>query len=577
MEHVSDRQFMYLLSVPTGFLAGVAAVVIKFLTHTIRDFFFDLREDEQYFNLLFFILPAFGILLTIIVIRYVIRRDVGHGIPGLLYALSRNKGIVKPYTTFSSIITSALTVGFGGSVGLEGPSVSTGGAIGSNLGRLLKLNQKQINVLIGMGGAAALASIFQAPITGVIFSMEVFMIDISMTALIPIIISAFVAILTSYFFLGKAFEYTIIISESFLPSNTLYYVVLGIVVGLMSAYFMKVYFSVDKRFKKIESPWVRYLLASLSLGALIFVFPSLYGEGYETINAALHGNVSEIFKDTLFERFSGTPWVVFVVILLIILAKSFATSLTFAAGGVGGTFAPALFIGATTGMLFAMTVNYLGIGNLEIGKFALVGMSGLIAAMLHAPLTGIFLIAEITNGYTLMVPLMIVSALSLAVNRMFFKESIYTYSIAAKGIKVSFNKDESILSMMTAENLIETNFSVIEPKKTLEDLIPLIASSARNIYPVVDEDGNFMGHILFDDIRPIMFDRKLYCVLLENIMVKPQYVIDPGESMESIVKKFDESHKYNIPVVKDGKYIGYLSRAKVFTTYQETLREISAD
>lgn len=568
---------MYLLSVPTGFLAGVAAVVIKFLTHTIRDFFFDLREDEQYFNLLFFILPAFGILLTIIVIRYVIRRDVGHGIPGLLYALSRNKGIVKPYTTFSSIITSALTVGFGGSVGLEGPSVSTGGAIGSNLGRLLKLNQKQINVLIGMGGAAALASIFQAPITGVIFSMEVFMIDISMTALIPIIISAFVAILTSYFFLGKAFEYTIIISESFLPSNTLYYVVLGVVVGLMSAYFMKVYFSVDRSFKKIESPWVRYLLASLSLGALIFIFPSLYGEGYETINAALHGNVSEIFKDTLFERFSGTPWVVFVVILLIILAKSFATSLTFAAGGVGGTFAPALFIGATTGMLFAMTVNYLGIGNLEVGKFALVGMSGLIAAMLHAPLTGIFLIAEITNGYTLMVPLMIVSALSLAVNRMFFKESIYTYSIAAKGIKVSFNKDESILSMMTAENLIETNFSVIEPKKTLEDLIPLIASSARNIYPVVDEDGNFMGHILFDDIRPIMFDRKLYCVLLENIMVKPQYVIDPGESMESIVKKFDESHKYNIPVVKDGKYIGYLSRAKVFTTYQETLREISAD
>lgn len=574
---MSDRQFMYLLSVPTGFLAGVAAVVIKFLTHTIRDFFFDLREDEQYFNLLFFILPAFGILLTIIVIRYVIRRDVGHGIPGLLYALSRNKGIVKPYTTFSSIITSALTVGFGGSVGLEGPSVSTGGAIGSNLGRLLKLNQKQINVLIGMGGAAALASIFQAPITGVIFSMEVFMIDISMTALIPIIISAFVAILTSYFFLGKAFEYTIIISESFLPSNTLYYVVLGVVVGLMSAYFMKVYFSVDRSFKKIESPWVRYLLASLSLGALIFIFPSLYGEGYETINAALHGNVSEIFKDTLFERFSGTPWVVFVVILLIILAKSFATSLTFAAGGVGGTFAPALFIGATTGMLFAMTVNYLGIGNLEVGKFALVGMSGLIAAMLHAPLTGIFLIAEITNGYTLMVPLMIVSALSLAVNRMFFKESIYTYSIAAKGIKVSFNKDESILSMMTAENLIETNFSVIEPKKTLEDLIPLIASSARNIYPVVDEDGNFMGHILFDDIRPIMFDRKLYCVLLENIMVKPQYVIDPGESMESIVKKFDESHKYNIPVVKDGKYIGYLSRAKVFTTYQETLREISAD
>jgi len=568
---------MILLAIPTGFLAGVAAVLIKFLTHTIRDFFFDLRAEEQYFNLLFFVLPAIGILLTIIVIRYVIRRDVGHGIPGLLYALSRKKGIVKPYTTFSSIITSALTVGFGGSVGLEGPSVSTGGAIGSNIGRLLKLNQKQINVLIGMGGAAALASIFQAPITGVIFSMEVFMIDISMTALIPIIISAFVAILTSYYFLGKAFEYTIIINESFIPSNTLYYVGLGIVVGLVSAYFMKVYFSVDKSFKKISNPWLRYLFASLPLGALIFVFPSLYGEGYEMINSALNGNITAIFGGTLFERFADIPWVVFVVMLAIILAKAFATSLTFAAGGVGGTFAPALFIGATTGMLFAMTINYLGLGNLEVGKFALVGMSGLIAAMLHAPLTGIFLIAEITNGYTLMVPLMIVSALSLAVNRMFFKESIYTYSIAAQGVKVSFNKDESILSMMTAHNLVETNFSTISPKETLGDLIPLIASSARNIYPVVDENGMFKGHILFDDIRPIMFDRKSYCILVENVMVRPKYLIDPDESMESIVNKFNESRKYNIPVVKDGRYVGYLSRAKVFTTYQETLKEISAD
>jgi len=574
---VSDRQYMILLAIPTGFLAGIAAVIIKFLTHTIRDFFFNLRAEEQYFNLLFFILPAIGILLTIIIIRYVIRRDVGHGIPGLLYALSRNKGIVKPYTTFASIITSALTVGFGGSVGLEGPSVSTGGSIGSNLGRLLKLNQKQINVLIGMGGAAALASIFQAPITGVIFSMEVFLIDISMTALIPIIISAFVAILTSYRLLGRAFEYSISLNEGFIPSNTGYYVALGIVVGLVSAYFMKVYFSVDKSFKKISNPWVRYIFASLALGALIFVFPSLYGEGYETIQSSLNGDIVEIFKDTLFEKYTIVPWAMFAVLLAIILAKAFATSLTFAAGGVGGTFAPALFIGATTGMLFSLIVNHLGLGTLDVGEFALVGMGGLISAMLHAPLTGVFLIAEITNGYTLMAPLMIVAALSLAVNRIFFKESIYTYSIAAKGVKVSFNKDESILSMMTATNLIETNFSTIRPKDTLENLIPLIASSARNIYPVVDENGMFKGHVLFDDIRPIMFDKKSYCIVIENLMVKPTYLIDPDETMESIVKKFNESRKYNIPVVKDGIYIGYLSRAKVFTTYQETLKEISAE
>ena len=577
LAHLSDRRLMIVLAIPTGFLAGVAAVLIKFLTHSIRDFFFYLRHFDRNVDLMFFILPAIGILLTIIVIRYIIRRDVGHGIPGLLYALSRNKGIVKPYTTFASIITSALTVGFGGSVGLEGPSVSTGGSIGSNIGRLLKLNQKQINVLIGMGGASALAAIFQAPITGVIFAMEVFMIDISMTALIPIIISAFVAILTSYYFLGRAFEYEITIVESFVPSNSLYYVGLGLVVGLVSAYFMKIYFGVNKRFGKIENPWQRFIIASLGLGALIFVFPSLYGEGYETINAALNGQASDILQNTMFESFSENIWVVILIFVAIILFKAFATSFTFAAGGVGGTFAPALFLGAMTGMVFALIVNTLGIGNLDVSKFALVGMSGVIAGMLHAPLTGIFLIAEITNGYSLMVPLMIVSALSLAVNRIFFTESIYTRSIAEKGVKVSFNKDETILNMMTSSHLIETNFSCIGPDKTLGDLVKIIASSSRNIFPVVAENGDFKGHILFDDGRTFMFDTSLYGTSVEKIMVYPDYVINVDESMESIVKKFEESHKYNIVIVDNGKYLGYISRANVFTAYQATLKEISAE
>ena len=576
LAHLSDRQFMILLAVPTGFLAGVAAVLIKFLTHSIRDFFFYLRTFDRNVDFMFFVLPAIGILLTIIVIRYIIRREVGHGIPGLLYALSRNKGIVKPYTTFASIITSALTVGFGGSVGLEGPSVSTGGSIGSNIGQLLKLNQKQINVLIGMGGAAALAAIFQAPITGVIFAMEVFMIDISMTALVPILISAFCAILTSYYFLGRAFEYEITIAESFIPSNSLYYVGLGVIVGLVSAYFMRIYFSIGKKFGKIENPWQRFIIAALCLGALIFVFPSLYGEGYETINAALNGKASDILQNTMFQSFSDNIWMVVLILVAIILFKAFATSLTFAAGGVGGTFAPALFLGATTGMVYALVVNELG-GNLEVGKFALVGMSGLVAGMLHAPLTGIFLIAEITNGYSLMVPLMVVAALSLAINRVFFKESIYTQSIAEKGVKVSFNKDETILNMMTSSHLIETNFSTIRPDKTLGDLVKIIASSQRNIFPVVAEDGEFKGHILFDDVRKFMFDTSLYGTSVENIMVYPDYVINYDESMESIVQKFEESHKYNIVIVDNGKYLGYISRANVFTTYQATLKEISAE
>lgn len=577
LAHLSDRRLMIILAIPTGFLAGLAAVLIKFLAHTIRDFFFYLRHFDRSVDIMFFVLPAMGILLTIIVIRYIIRREVGHGIPGLLYALSRNKGIVKPYTTFSSIITSALTVGFGGSVGLEGPSVSTGGSIGSNIGQLLKLNQKQINVLIGMGGASALAAIFQAPITGVIFAMEVFMIDLSMTALIPIIISAFVAILTSYYFLGRAVEYEITIVESFIPSNSLYYIGLGLIVGLVSAYFMKVYFDVDKKFKKFSNPWLRFIIASLGLGALIYVFPSLYGEGYETINAALNGQASDILQGTLFESFTENIWVVILIFVLIILFKAFATSLTFAAGGVGGTFAPALFLGAMTGMTYALIINTLGVGSLDVSKFALVGMSGLIAGMLHAPLTGIFLIAEITNGYSLMVPLMIVSALSLAVNRVFFRESIYTRSIAEQGVKVSFNKDETILNMMTSNHLIETNFITITPDKTLGDLVKVIASSSRNIFPVVAENGDFKGHILFDDVRKFMFDTTLYDTSVEDIMVYPDYVIDVDESMESIVKKFEESHKYNIVIVDDGKYLGYISRANVFTAYQATLKEISAE
>lgn len=577
LTHLSDRRQMILLAIPTGFLAGVAAVLIKFLTHTIRDFFFYLRTFDPRVDYMFFVLPAIGILLTIIVIRYIIRREVGHGIPGLLYALSRNKGIVKPYTTFSSIITSALTVGFGGSVGLEGPSVSTGGSIGSNIGQVLKLNQKQINVLIGMGGASALAAIFQAPITGVIFAMEVFMIDISMTALIPIIISAFCAILTSYYFLGKAVEYDITIAESFIPSNSLYYIGLGIVVGLVSAYFMKVYFDVGKRFSKVENPWKRFIIAALGLGVLIFVFPSLYGEGYETINSALNGKSDMILFNTIFEPFNDNIWIVILIFVCIILCKAFATSLTFAAGGVGGTFAPALFLGAMTGMVYALVINNLGLGNLDVSKFALVGMSGLIAGMLHAPLTGIFLIAEITNGYSLMVPLMIVSALSLAVNRMFFRESIYTQSIAEKGVKVSFNKDETILNMMTSSHLIETNFSTVRPDQTLGDLVQIIASSSRNIFPVVTEDGEFRGHILFDDVRKFMFDTSLYQTSVEKIMVYPDYVINYDETMESIVQKFEESHKYNIVIVDNGKYLGYISRANVFTAYQATLKEISAE
>lgn len=573
--HISEKQFMLILSLPTGFFAGLSAIVIKKLAHYIRDYFYNIATTDNNYDLLFFILPAIGILLTILVCRYVIKRDVGHGIPGILYAIQKNKGAVKPYNTFASIITSSLTVGFGGSVGLEGPSVSTGSAIGSNIGQLLRLNQKNIVVLIGMGCAAALASIFQAPITGIIFAIEVFMIDISMASLIPIIVSSFVAILTSYYFLGRAFEYTITTSTAFMPSNSLFYVGLGIFVGLMSAYFMYVYFKVDKRFKKIKSPWLRFILGAAGLGILIFLFPALYGEGYEAINAALNADTSILFANNFFMMFKDNIWVILILLLIIILLKAFATSFTFAAGGVGGTFAPALFIGSFSGMLFAMFINALGWGSLNVTNFALVGMGGVIAGMLHAPLTGIFLIAEITNGYSLMVPLMIVSALSYAINRAFFKDSIYTKAVSEKGVRVTHNKDVSILNMMNINKLIETNFLTIRPEQTLRDLLPIISSSTRNIYPVIDENGNLKGHVLFDTIRKIIFEPSQYDTLIEDIMLFPDYLITTEDSAQEVVEKFERSGNYNIAVVDGKKYLGYISRALMFTTYQATLKEIS--
>lgn len=572
--HLTNQQFMLLLSVPTGFLGGLAAILIKTSTHGIRSLLLSIKFEHS--DILYFIYPAIGILLTLCFCKFILRKEIGHGIPGILYAIKKKKGEVSQHSMWSTIVASALTVGFGGSVGLEGPSVSTGASIGANLARWLKLEYKQVVMLIGMGGAAALASIFQAPMTGIFFALEVLMIDLSLGSLIPIICASFTAILTSYFFLGQAVEYTAIINEGFIPANALYYIGLGIFVGFISAYFLRVTFSMEKRFKRIGSPWTRFLIGATLLGILIFLFPALYGEGYDAINSALKGDYSSIYGSTLFEGLKGHDWSILVLLAAIILLKAFATALTFGAGGVGGTFAPALFIGAFSGLLFALTVNYLG-GDLDPAKFALVGMSGLIAGMLHAPLTGIFLIAEITDGYKLIVPLMIVSALSYFVNRIFFKHSVYTNAVAEHGVEVTHNKDVSILTMMTINGLIETNFSKVKRGSTLGDLIPIISSSRRNIFPVVDKDGTFCGHVLFDDIRSVMFDQTLYDHPIEEFTVIPEYLIQPEDPMETIVKKFQVSGKYNIPVIENGKYLGYISRANVFSTYRKTLSEISED
>ncbi|MBZ0242585.1 MAG: chloride channel protein, partial [Bacteroidales bacterium] len=394
---------------------------------------------------------------------------------------------------------------------------------------------------------------------------------------VPLLIATLSAVLTSYFLLGQAVMYPIELHEAFIPSNTVYYIALGILAGLVSAYFSNVYILVEKFFNRFQSQWKRFFIGSSLLGLLIFFFPVLYGEGYEAINHSLQGDYSDLYNNSIFYAYKDFGLVVLLLFIAVILVKAFATSFTFGAGGVGGIFAPALFLGAFTGLFFALATNYLGLGNLNAGKFALVGMAGVIAGIMHAPLTGIFLIAEITNGYTLVIPLMIVSTIAFATVKIFNSNSVYTYQLAKRGQLISHNKDRSILNMMSLRRLVETNFNEVKPGTSLGELVRIIALSKRNIFPVVDDDKKFHGHLLLDDVRNIMFDTELYNTTVENLMVMPEYIIDPSEPMAEVARKFHESGKYNIPVVHKERYLGYVSRANVFSTYRRKLSEISDD
>jgi chloride channel protein, CIC family len=576
IQHVSDRHYILFLAVIAGLLGGIAAVVLKKSTRFITQILTS-GHANQYENYLFILFPAIGILLVVLFMRYVIRQEVGHGIPGVLFSISRKNGIIKPHNTFSSIITSALTVGFGGSVGLEGPTVSTGAAIGSNIGQLLRLNFKQIILMISLASAGAMAAIFQSPIAAIVFAIEVIMIDLTMAALLPLLIATLTAVLTSYFMMGQAVMYPVALHEPFVLANTPYYLILAVLAGLISVYFTKVYITTEGLFRKIGSRWNRFIIGSSILGLLIFLFPALYGEGYEVVNRSLSGDYSDLFNNSIFYPYREISWVIFALFVALILVKALAASVTFGAGGVGGIFAPALFIGAFTGLFFAVFVNHYGLGDINPAKFAMVGMAGMIAGILHAPLTGIFLIAEITQGYELFVPLMMVSTISFATTKVFIKNSVYTHQLAQRGELLTHNKDRTVLNLMKVDILIENNFITVNPETTLGELVKTIATSRRNIFPVVDSANNFHGHILLDDIRNVMFDNQMYKTSVANLMVAPPYIIHPDETMEEVARKFQLSEKYNIPVVRDGKYIGYISRANVFSAYRNKLSEISDD
>lgn len=577
VKHVSDRVFMIFLSIIVGILAGFGAVIIKKLVHLIQSFLRNLFVSDGG-NFLYIFYPVIGIFLVILFARYVVRQHVGHGIPTVLFSISKTKGLIRQHNMFSSIIASALTVGFGGSVGLEGPTVATGAAIGSNLGRMFHLNYKQIILLLGCACTGAMAAIFKAPVAAIIFALEVIMLDLAMSSLVPLLLASASAVVTSYLFMGQNVLYPVEILDTFHIGDIPLFILLGILAGLVSVYFTKVYMYTNVLFGKIKNCWMKLAIGGLFLGLLIFLMPSLYGEGYEAINGALSGDISHLFNNTLYFGLNNSFGAMIIVLVMILLFKVVATSITFNAGGVGGIFAPSLFIGANLGLLFGLVATKLGY-EASLTNFALVGMAGTIAGIIHAPLMSIFLIAEITGGYVLFLPLIIVSAISYATVKLFTSNSVYTIQLAKRGEFMTHHKDKALLSMLSVTALVETNFYKVYEEGTLRDVVNIISKSNRNVFPVIDEANALKGIVVLDDIRDLIFKPEMYDKLtVREIMISPKpYLINVNDNMERVAEKFQLTGNYNLPVVDHGKYVGFISRARVFSHYRRLLKNISED
>ncbi|RUT77936.1 chloride channel protein [Ancylomarina longa] len=577
LKHISDRQFISFLAVIIGICSGLGAVVIKKVVHVISHVLQgNFPVDRQ--NLFYVIFPTIGVFLVVIFVKYINKRPVRHGVPSVLYSISKTNGEINSHNMFSSIVTSALTVGFGGSVGLEGPTVLTGAAWGSNIGRLFHLNYKQLTLLIGCASAGAMAAIFKAPIAAIVFALEVIMLDLTMWALIPLLLSTASGIITSYFFLGMHVLYPFKILSGFNLADLPYYIALGIFTGLISTYFTKTYMFIQQMFAKINGVYRKMLVGTISLGVIIFFLPVLYGEGYEAINGSLTGDYSYLFNNSFFYSYSDNFLVLLILLALIVFFKVIATSLTFGAGGIGGIFAPTLFMGGNSGVLFALIVRHLGLRNVDVNNFALIGMAGMIAGVLHAPLTGLFLIADISGGYQLFVPLMITATISYATILAFEPHSVYTVQLARRKELMTHDKDKNVLSLMSVSRLIERDFSTVSADASLGDLVQVIAKAHRNIFIVIDEENNFQGIVKLDDIREIMFQSEKYNIVhVRDLMVIPQVIIQYDESMADVAKKYQYSDKFNLVVLKDGKYCGCVSRAQIFSTYRRMLKHFSED
>ncbi len=571
--HISNKNFVFVLSILVGFLAGLVSVLLKNSTHLIQIFLESGIVSSK--NSLYFVLPVIGLSVVYVLVKFVLKKPVTHAIPSILRALSKRNGILSRDNMYFPLITAPLTVGFGGSVGLLGPAVASGAAISSNVSLLFHINNKTRTLLIGCAAAGAISAVFKSPIAGIVFAVEVFSLDLTLVSLLPLLLASVASIITSYFFLGSDVLFRFEVKEQLILSRIPFYVLLGVGTAFASIYFSKMYFVIVQFFERFEKPLYRLLIGGLAIGIMLYFIPPLYGEGFGFINKLLHDQHLEAIGITPFDAYTHNIWVVIALLMGITIFKAVAMTTTFAAGGAGGIFIPTMVMGSALGNVVAKVINNLGLGfHVSEANFTLLGMAGLIAGVLHAPLTAIFLIAEITSGYELFVPLMITAAISFLISKNVLIHNIYTRELAEKGALLTHDKDASVLTLLNLDKVIETNFISVRPEQSLEVLLHrAVAKSSRNIFPVVNEEDALLGIILLDDIRDIMFDHSQYKkVTVEELMRQAPDVIFYGEdTTKQVMKKFQDTGAWNLPVIKGEKYYGFISKSKLLTAYRRKL------
>lgn len=579
--HLSQEQFVILLSILVGLVSGLVAVTLKNLVHLVQHAMHSGIFNE-YFNVYYFVFPIVGLGIALIILKiwrkllgdknYII----GEGIPYTLFAISRRSGLIKPKKMIDFFISSIITVGFGGSVGLEGPTVGTGSAIGSNLGRVMHLNFKERILIISCATTGAIASIFNAPIAAIIFTIEIFSLDLTFSSLIPLLLASTSGAVTSIFIRGNEYLLHQRVLEAFRIEDLPFYIALGVFAALISVLFNKLYLYGMDKFEKVDNANYRFLIGGSLLGLVLFLIPPLYGEGYETINHLLNGSPEKIVENSIFAEYFQSNFWMLVLIAGMIVFKVLAALFTVGAGGIGGVFAPSLFVGASTGYVFSRIINDLGLGAIASTNFTLVGMAGLMAGVLHAPLTAVFMIAEITGGYQLFIPLMLVSTISFLITRNIMPHSIYNRQLAQRGELLTHNKDHAILTLLDIKTVIERDFKRVSPEMTLGELVRVVSKSRRNLFPVVNEEQELVGVLTLDDFRHIMFDDGLYQnTYVSQLMTPPPARIDLNDNMQEVTRKFQESGAWNLPVMDGEQYVGFISKSKLFSVYRQKLLEFS--